>query len=70
MILFKSLIIFIIKNFQNHNNLEKCRKLEYTIFKKLFFFYKGIELWNELPTNLRLINNFKIFKRELCNLFI
>jgi hypothetical protein len=33
-------------------------------------FYKGIELWNHLPTKLRLINSFKIFKKELCNLFI
>jgi hypothetical protein len=34
------------------------------------FFYERIELWNQLPTILRLINSFKIFKRELCNLFI
>jgi hypothetical protein len=28
-------------------------------------FYEGIQLWNELTTKLRLINNFKIFKKEL-----
>jgi hypothetical protein len=33
-------------------------------------FYKRIELRNQLSRNLRLINCFKIFKRELCNLFI
>jgi hypothetical protein len=33
-------------------------------------FYKGIELWSQLPKNLRLINSFKILKTELCNLFI
>ncbi len=28
-------------------------------------FYKGIELWNQSPTNLRLINSFKIFKNGI-----
>jgi hypothetical protein len=34
------------------------------------FFYKGIELWNQLPRKLRLINSFKLFKKELLNHFI
>jgi hypothetical protein len=33
-------------------------------------FYKGVETWNELPVSLRLLNNFKVFKKNLRNLFI
>ncbi len=46
--------------------VENC-KIQYL---RNSLFYKGIELWNQMPTNLTLINSFQIFKRELYTLFI
>jgi hypothetical protein len=33
-------------------------------------FHKGVQTWSELPVSLRLLNNFKVFKKNLCNHFI
>jgi hypothetical protein len=33
-------------------------------------FYKRVETWNGLPVSLRLLNSFKVFKKNLRNLFI
>ena len=41
-----------------------------TDYLKSFFFYSGVQLWNNLPTELRLATSLSEFKTELsCHSF-
>jgi hypothetical protein len=33
-------------------------------------FYKGVQTWNQSPVSLKLLNNFKVFRKNLRNHFI
>jgi hypothetical protein len=51
-----------------NNNLKllKCN----TTLMKMFYVNRGIELFNRLPSNIKIINNNKLFKYKINKLYM
>ena len=62
-------------NYPTHNYSTRQRNnaiLPFPHIKsvKISFHYQFVEIWNSIPTNIKLLNNLCKFKRELINYFI